>query len=149
MLPKRLAPMLICVTCSFHKCFLLYALCRDHLREVGCLAGHQQPNNEPEQAEHRTEDLDHEDLDESLCCQQNSHGDVIRNGAYNVGSAASANAALLPLMPTLTPHIRLHRPTVKPDQNSAKPVYMFAPLYTLSGLTSFNFAEKTIDIMTP
>lgn len=42
--------------------------------------------------------------------------------SYNEGSAASARAALLPLMPTETPHIKLHIPTVSPDQNSAKPV---------------------------
>ena len=38
---------------------------------------------------------------------------------YKLGSAASASAALLPLIPTETPHIRLHIPTVNPDQNSA------------------------------
>ena len=39
--------------------------------------------------------------------------------AYKLGSAASASAALLPLIPTETPHIKLHIPTVNPDQNSA------------------------------
>ena len=38
---------------------------------------------------------------------------------YKLGSAASASAALLPLMPTETPHIRLHIPTVNPDQKRA------------------------------
>lgn len=38
---------------------------------------------------------------------------------YRLGSAASARAALLPLIPTETPHIRLHVPTVKPAQNKA------------------------------
>lgn len=42
--------------------------------------------------------------------------------AYSEGSAASAKAAPLPLIPTATPQIRLHNPTVSPDQNSAKPV---------------------------
>jgi hypothetical protein len=37
----------------------------------------------------------------------------------SVLSAASASAALDPLMPTLTPQIRLHMPTVTPDQKSA------------------------------
>ena len=45
---------------------------------------------------------------------------------YRLGSAASANAALLPLIPTETPHIRLHIPTVIPDQNNAYPVYSAA-----------------------
>jgi hypothetical protein len=43
-------------------------------------------------------------------------------GSYKLGSAASARAAELPLMPTETPHIRLHVPTVMPAQNSAYPV---------------------------
>ncbi len=38
---------------------------------------------------------------------------------HKVGSAASANAAPLPLMPTDTPQIKLHNPTVKPAQNTA------------------------------
>lgn len=42
--------------------------------------------------------------------------------SYKDGSAASARAAPLPLMPTEIPHIRLHIPTVSPDQNNAKPV---------------------------
>lgn len=44
------------------------------------------------------------------------------NETYKVESAASAKAALLPLMPTDTPQMRLHIPTVTPDQNRAKPV---------------------------
>lgn len=44
--------------------------------------------------------------------------------AYSDGSAASARAALLPLMPTQTPQIRLHMPTVRPAQNNAYPVKM-------------------------
>ena len=42
--------------------------------------------------------------------------------SYSEGSAASAKAALLPLMPTETPQIKLHMPTVKPAQNKANPV---------------------------
>ena len=38
---------------------------------------------------------------------------------YKLGSEASANAALLPLIPTETPHTRLHIPTVIPAQNNA------------------------------
>lgn len=38
---------------------------------------------------------------------------------HKLGSAASANAAPLPLIPTLTPHTRLHIPTVKPAQKRA------------------------------
>ena len=45
---------------------------------------------------------------------------------YKLESAASANAALLPLMPTETPHIKSHMPTVRPDQKRAYPVYWFA-----------------------
>lgn len=44
------------------------------------------------------------------------------NGSYKLGSAASAKAALLPLMPTETPQMRLHMPTVTPDQKRANPV---------------------------
>ena len=37
------------------------------------------------------------------------------------GSAASAMAAVEPVMPTETPQRRLHAPTVRPPQKSAKP----------------------------
>lgn len=43
----------------------------------------------------------------------------LRATTYRLGSAASANAALLPLIPTETPQIRLHMPTSKPPQKSA------------------------------
>ena len=36
-----------------------------------------------------------------------------------LGSAASARAAVDPVMPTQTPHRRLHAPTVRPPQKSA------------------------------
>jgi hypothetical protein len=39
----------------------------------------------------------------------------------NVGSAASARAALLPTIPTLTPHAKSHSQTVSPAQNIAYP----------------------------
>ena len=41
---------------------------------------------------------------------------------YSEGSAASARAALLPLIPTDTPQTKLHIPTVIPAQNRAYPV---------------------------
>lgn len=41
---------------------------------------------------------------------------------YKLGSAASARAALLPLIPTEMPQIMLHAPTNTPDQNNAYPV---------------------------
>lgn len=39
----------------------------------------------------------------------------------SVGSAASASAAVAPVIPTQTPHMRLQAPTVKPPQKSANP----------------------------
>ena len=41
------------------------------------------------------------------------------NAPYKPGSAASASAALLPLIPTDMPQMRLHMPTVNPAQNNA------------------------------
>ena len=38
-----------------------------------------------------------------------------------LGSAASANAAVDPVIPTDTPQRRLHAPTVRPPQKIAKP----------------------------
>lgn len=38
---------------------------------------------------------------------------------HKLGSAASARAALDPLMPTLIPHTKLQAPTKRPDQKSA------------------------------
>lgn len=69
--------------------------------------------------------------------------------AYRVGSAASANAALLPLMPTATPQMRLHIPTVRPDQNNAYPVKYVFPEYAIAPSTALILAENTIDMMTP
>ena len=39
-----------------------------------------------------------------------------------LGSAASARAAVEPVIPTDTPHRRLHIPTVNPPQKIAKPI---------------------------
>lgn len=41
---------------------------------------------------------------------------------YKLGSAASARAALEPLIPTDTPQTKLQAPTRRPDQKRAKPV---------------------------
>jgi hypothetical protein len=41
---------------------------------------------------------------------------------YSEGSAASARAAPLPLIPTVIPHTKLQPPTVMPAQKRAKPV---------------------------
>jgi len=54
--------------------------------------------------------------------QHNAQPDHLLQRSHKLGSAASANAALLPLIPTDTPQIKLHIPTVNPDQNRAKPV---------------------------
>jgi hypothetical protein len=82
---------------------------------------HKQPDDEAKQPKDSSEDLNSENLDKSgavsaLVTQR--YG----GATYNDGSAASARAALLPLMPTQTPQIRLHIPTVNPAQNNAYPV---------------------------
>jgi hypothetical protein len=89
--------------------------------EVVCAAAKQQANNETKQTKDGREDLDDQDLDETV--------DVLANpvhiyhkthfSTYSEGSAASAKAALEPLMPTLTPQIKLHMPTNTPLQNNA------------------------------
>ena len=68
---------------------------------------------------------------------------------HRLGSAASASAALLPLIPTETPQMRLHMPTVMPAQKSAYPVYWLAAEWMAAPSTICSFAEKTIDIITP
>ncbi len=68
---------------------------------------------------------------------------------HKLGSAASASAALLPLIPTETPHIKLHMPTVRPDQKRAYPEYWFAAEYAASPSTDSSLAEKTMAMMTP
>lgn len=72
------------------------------------------------------------------------------NMTYREGSAASASAALLPLMPTQTPQIKLHMPTVMPAQNNAYPVNWLDPEKTSSGSErAFIFEEKIMAMMTP
>lgn len=85
------------------------------------LARHKQANDETEKAQDGAEDLDDENLNESKGTRDISLEliYVAMAETYSVGSAASANAAPLPLMPTATPQTRLHMPTVRPDQNSA------------------------------
>jgi hypothetical protein len=91
------------------------------LLHIWSLSRHQQANDETEQAQDRAEDLNDKNLDEPA---KSLMGVPFFNGfaTYSAGSAASANAALLPFIPTDTPQIRLHIPTVIPPQNSAKPV---------------------------
>lgn len=70
--------------------------------------------------------------------------------AHREGSAASASAALLPLMPTQTPQIKLHMPTVMPAQNNAYPVNWLDPEKTSSGsVRLFILEEKIMAMMTP
>lgn len=97
--------------------------CLDALAELGGLAGNEKANDETEQAQHGAENLDDKDLDEP---REKSMLDVRRTNTaittYRDGSAASARAAPLPLIPTATPQTKLHRPTVRPDQKRAYPV---------------------------
>lgn len=89
--------------------------------EVKCLAGDKQPDDQAKEAENGAEDLDDENLDEARKEQvslRNSSA-ALKGKSYSVGSAASARAAPLPLIPTATPHMRLHMPTVMPDQKRA------------------------------
>ena len=46
---------------------------------------------------------------------------TIRILTKRLGSAASAKAAVAPVIPTETPQRRLQEPTVRPPQKSAKP----------------------------
>lgn len=89
--------------------------------EIWCVALYEQTDDEAEKPKDRAEDLNDEYLDEP---NPVSVYEVLHLGRmpYRVGSAASANAALLPLMPTETPHIKLQVPTVIPAQNNANPV---------------------------
>jgi hypothetical protein len=76
-------------------------------------------DDKTEKAKDRTEDLDNKDLDKSgVGISDMVQANVIWE-PYRPGSAASARAALLPLMPTDTPQMRLHAPTVNPAQNRA------------------------------
>lgn len=89
--------------------------------EVSCLAGDKQPDDQAEEAEDRAEDFDDENLDEAVKGLVSLSGSsaALKGNSYSVGSAASARAAPLPLIPTATPHTRLHMPTVMPAQKRA------------------------------
>ncbi len=94
--------------------------------EIEGLAGDKQTNNEAKEAQNGAEDLDDENLDETgdclsvtnVCQGQRAEGEA----THSVGSAASANAAPLPLIPTARPQTKLHMPTIRPDQKRANPV---------------------------
>lgn len=91
-----------------------------HLLEFGRLSSHQKSDNQTEQAKDRAEDLDNQNPDESivpLSARSLEKGIVWET--YRLGSAASANAAPLPLMPTEIPQIKLQNPTVTPPQKRA------------------------------
>ena len=96
--------------------------------EFSCFARHEQADNKTEQSQDRAENLNDKYFNEprKQGLPKKSSVWVGNNLAYRLGSAASASAALLPLIPTDTPQIKLHIPTVIPDQNSAYPVYWFA-----------------------
>ena len=86
----------------------------------------------------------------NLVCCEFQKGDVGKIWTYSVGSAASASAALLPLMPTHTPQIKLHMPTVIPAQNSAYPVNWFDPdERSFASEGAFILEEKIMAMMTP
>jgi hypothetical protein len=91
------------------------------LAEVLCGALHEQTNDKTEESENGAENLNDENLDEAAgllgCMHTRWDWDTHREG-----SAASARAALLPLIPTDTPQMRLHMPTVRPAQKRAYPV---------------------------
>lgn len=53
--------------------------------------------------------------------KEGEHTSTIRILTKSCGSAASAKAAVEPVIPTETPHRRLQIPTVRPPQKSAKP----------------------------
>lgn len=65
----------------------------------------------------------------------------------NEESAASEMAAVEPVIPTATPHMRLLSPTVRPAQNKEYPVYKFSTVKMLSTATSFD--EKTMAMISP
>jgi hypothetical protein len=85
---------------------------------------HQQTNDQAEQSKNSSKDLNGENLDESSIVNKKHLRSYALACTYSVASAASARAALLPLMPTQTPQIKLHMPTVSPAQNNAYPVKM-------------------------
>ena len=110
--------------------------------EVERLPGDEQADDQSEEAEDRAEDFDNEDFDEAIrgglvkrvservrkCNREHGaglmggEGGGRREGTHSEGSAASARAAPLPLIPTAIPQTRLQPPTVIPAQKRAKPV---------------------------
>jgi hypothetical protein len=91
------------------------------LLEVRCFRRDQQTDDETEKPKHRTEDFDNQNFYEPKDKLTMRDGDIDAASTYKLGSAASASAAPLPLIPTDTPHTKLHIPTVNPDQNRAYP----------------------------
>lgn len=89
--------------------------------EVQSLAGDKQPDDQAEETEDGAEDFDDENLHETVKGQVSldDSSATAKGKSYSVGSAASARAAPLPLIPTATPHTRLHMPTVIPAQKRA------------------------------
>lgn len=105
----------------FRKRVVLSALQSTCSLEVVCAAAKQQANNETEQTKDGREDLNDQDLDETvvtLAIPELASREAY-SSTHSEGSAASAKAALEPLMPTLTPQIKLHMPTNTPLQNNA------------------------------
>jgi hypothetical protein len=118
--------------------------------EVLCATLHEQSNNEAEQSKNSSKDLNGEDLDEPNTVSKPLSTRAKAMETHIAGSAASARAALLPLMPTQTPQIRLHIPTVNPAQNRAYPVNMLDAVYICSMSVSWvSFEEKIMAMMTP
>jgi hypothetical protein len=118
--------------------------------EVLCVTLHEQSDNEAEQSKDSSENLNGKDLDESNYVSKSLLLRAVAIGTHSAGSAASASAALLPLMPTQTPQIRLHIPTVNPAQNRAYPVNMLEAVYICSTSVSWvSFEEKMMAMMTP
>ena len=68
---------------------------------------------------------------------------------YKLWSLASARAAPLPLMPTATPHTKLHMPTVMPDQKMANPVKYASGDESAIPVAALSLDEKMMAMMTP
>lgn len=90
-------------------------------REFACTSREQEADDETEQTEDGAEDLNDKDLYKSVTMLDVDWIATDFSSAHKLGSAASARAALLPLIPTDTPQIRLHAPTSTPDQKMAYP----------------------------
>ena len=99
-----------------------------HLFEIGRFSGDEKTNYQTKETQDRTEDLDHEDLDKPGSSVSGSRWKDVKGEnkeigwTHKLGSAASARAALLPLIPTEIPQTKLHMPTVTPAQKRAYPV---------------------------